>query len=228
MRESLTAFQQALIDSVLKEYADILDEQEAPAEFSERFDDWFAGFQKKPGSRAMTVLKGILIAAIIAALLAGAAMAIPAVRKAVIDFFFHKDDVRIAITFDPEQAATAPKEIKKPYIITYIPDVYMPIVEVNEIDVVCLIWTNSEGEMITFTQSPLPGNPEKENWWIIDGENVSHKTVLMGNYLVEILDSDGNYKLIWTNNEYMFMLELPYSINEEEMQKIFASWGPKE
>lgn len=228
MRKSLTAFQQALIDSVLKEYEDILDRQDAPAEFSERFDDWFAGFQKKPGSRAMTVLKGILIAAIIAALLAGAAMAIPAVREAVIGFFFHEDDVQIGITFDPAQAATAPKEIRVPYTITYIPDAYMLIVEVNEVDGVCLLWTNDKGETITFTQSPVMNNPDSEDWWIIDGENVSHNTILMGNYIIEILDGEGNYKLVWTNNEYIFALELPYSINEEEMQKIFASWAPKE
>ena len=50
----------------------------------------------------------------------------------------------------------------------------------------------------------------------------------MGDYLVEIIDGEENYKLVWTNNEYLFTLELPYSVSEEEMQKIFASWGPKE
>lgn len=228
MRKSLTAFQQALVDSVLKEYADILDGQDAPAEFSNQFDNWFAGFQKKPKSRTMTVLKGILIAAIIAALLAGAAMAIPAVREAVIDFFFHKDDVQIGITFDPVQAATAPKKILYQYVITYVPDPFVLDLEITETDAVYYWWTGENDQLIVFTQNPMPDYPEDGFWWGVDVEESKHRTVLMGDYLVDIIDGDEYYKLVWTNNEYMFMLELPYSINEEEMQKIFASWGPKE
>ena len=231
MRKQLTAFQRALVDSVLKEYADILDNKNIPDTFSDDFKQWIETCRKKNRVgklSAGTVVKRILIAAILAALLAGAAMAIPAIREAVIDFFFHEDDVQIGITFDPEQAATAPQEIVKPYTVTYVPDAFMLSVEVEEKEVAFYWWTNNLDQWITFTQSPMPDYPENGNWWSTDAEDIARRTVLMGDYLVEIIETQDNYKLVWTNNEYLFTLELPYSVSEEEMQKIFASWGPKE
>ena len=231
MRKQLTAFQRALVDSVLKEYADIPDNKNIPDTFSDDFKQWIETCRKKNRVgklSAGTVVKRILIAAIIAVLLAGAAMAIPAVREAVIDFFFHEDDVQIGFTFDPEQAATAPEEILKPYTVVYVPDAFMLAVEIEEKDAVYYWWTNNLDQWIIFSQHPMPDKPEGAEWWTADAEGIHRKTVLMGDYLVEIIDADDNYKLVWTNNEYLFTLEVPYSVNEGEMQKIFASWGPKE
>lgn len=231
MRERLTAFQRALVDSVLKEYVDIPNEDDLPDLFSNDFKAWATAFQKKYGLGKLgagTVLKRILIAAIIAVLLAGVAMAIPAVREAVIGFFFHEDEVQIGITFDPEQAATAPKEIEIPYTIAYIPDTFSLALEGYERGSSYVWLVNDSDLWIIFTQHPIPEDSEKSTWWSSDGENVSRKTVLLGDYLVEVIDGEENYKLVWINNEYLFTLELPYSVSEEEMQKIFASWGPKE
>ena len=231
MRKQLTAFQRALVDSVLKEYTDIPDNKNIPDAFSDHFKQWIEVCRKKNRVgklSAGTVVKRILIAAIIAVLLAGAAMAIPAVREAVIDFFFHEDDVQIGITFDPEQVATAPEEILKPYMVTYVPDEFVLIVETEERDIICCWWMDESDQWITFTQNTMPDYPEDGYWWGVDAEDSTRRTVLMGDYLVEIIDAEDNYKLVWTNNEYLFTLELPYSVNEEEMQKIFASWGPKE
>lgn len=231
MREQLTAFQRALVDSVLKEYAEIPDAKDLPNLFSEDFQSWADTFQRRNGPkrlRTITVIKRILIAAIIAVLLASAAMAIPAVREAVINFFFHEDDNQIGITFDPEQAATAPSEIEVPYTIAYVPNSYTRMVEVSEKQGAYFLWTDSNGALIVFIQNPIPENPEEGKWWGSDAEGSIRKTILMGDYLVEIIDGEDNYKLVWTNNKYFFTLELPYSIDETEMQKIFASWGPKE
>lgn len=231
MRKQLTAFQQALVDSVLKEYADIPNNDNIPDTFSDDFRAWVDTCRKKNRVgklRAGTVVKRILIAAILAALLAGAVMAIPAIREAVIDFFFHEDNVQIGITFDPEQAATSPDEIEVPYTITYAPDTFIVALEGYERGSSYVWLVNNDDKWITFTQNPMPNYPENGNWWSTDGEDTVRRTVLMGDYLVEIIETQDNYKLIWTNNEYLFTLELPYSIGEEEMQKIFASWGPKE
>jgi len=231
MHEQLTAFQRALVDSVLKGYADVPDEKELPNAFSEGFKNWAKTFQKRNGfkrRRTIAVLKRILIAALIALLLAGAAMAIPAVRERVIDFFFEKDDIQIGITFDPKQAATAPKEVEKPYTITYIPDDFELVLEGYDRGSAYLRLTNENDLWVTLIQLPIPENSPKDCWWGYDAEESKHRTVLMGDYLVEIIYGNENYKLVWTNNEYIFTLELPYSIDESEMQKIFASWGPKE
>ena len=229
MHNQLTPFQRALVDSVLKEYADIPNNEDLPDTYSNEFKAWFETFARNRSRRLRvgTVVKRILIAAIIAVLLACAAMAIPAIREAVIDFFFHEDEVQIGITFDPEQAATAPDEIETPYTITYVPDTFMLVMEGYEQENAYVWMVNGEDQWITFMQNPMPDNPTVGTWWSVDGEEVSRRTVLLGDYLVEIIDSEEYYKLVWTNNEYLFTLELPYSINEEEMQKIFASWGPK-
>ena len=131
MRKQLTPFERALVDSVLKEYADIPNNEDLSDIFSDDFKAWFEMFSKDRGRRLRvgTVVKRILIAALIAVLLACAAMAIPAIREAVIDFFFHEDEIQIGITFDPEQAATAPDEIETPYTITYFPDNFVLAVE---------------------------------------------------------------------------------------------------
>ena len=231
MHKQLTAFQQALVDSVLKEYADIPDEKDLPNVFSEKFQNWADVFQKRKSTKRMrtiTVMKRILIAALIAVLLAGAAMAVPAVRQAVIDFFFHEDDIQIGITFDPEQAATAPDEIDEFYTIGYIPQKFALTMDIYELDCAYAWWANEEGNWISFTQCIIPKNSQQDRWWGYDVEESVRRTILIGDYLVEIIDGDENYKLVWTNNEHLFTLELPYSIDEEEMQKIFASWGPKE
>lgn len=231
MRKQLTPFQQALLDSVVQEYAHIPQEEALPDEFSERFKEWAEEFLAKhrPGRlRAARVLRRVLIAALIAVLLAGAAMAIPAVREAVIGYFFHQDAQQIGITFDPEEAATAPDEIKTFYTITYMPETFMRIAEEYERDCAYIWCMNELEQWIVFTQHPMPDKPSKDTWWSTDGEEVSRRSVLMGDYLVEVIQGEDNYKLVWTNNAYLFTLELPYSVGEEEMQKIFASWGPKE
>lgn len=229
MNKRLTPFKRALVDSVLKEYADIPNTEDLPDTFSADFKVWFQRFAKNRGRRLTvgTVVKRILIAALIAVLLAFAAMAIPAIREAVIDFFFHEDEIQIGITFDPEQAATAPEKIQQQYVVTYVPNTFMLGMEISESDAVQYWWMDDKDQWITFMQNPMPDKPTMGNWWSSDGEEISRRTVLMGNYLVEIIDGEEFYRLVWTNNEYVFMLELPYSVNEEEMQKIFASWGPK-
>ena len=228
MHEQLTVFQRALTESILKEYADVPQEKDLPDVFSADFQNWIAGFRKKSKLRVATVVKRILIAAIIAVLLASAAMAIPAVREKVIAFFFHKDDTKIGITFDPEQAATAPTFIEKGYTISYIPDTYTLMTEVNDISGICLLWMDNNGQTILYIQNTVQARPENGNWLGFDATNVSRRTVLMGDYLVEVLEYEEKRILVWTNNEYLFTIELPNSIAEAQWHKIFASWVPIE
>lgn len=114
-KKELTAFQRALLDAVLESHADIPKEEALSDPFSEEFKAWADDFIRKNGTRRLrtaTVLKRILIAAVIILLLIGTAMAIPAVRTAILDLFFHETEDRIAITFDPVQAANAPNTIQ--------------------------------------------------------------------------------------------------------------------
>ena len=226
-----TPFQQALLDSISKDYAHIPPNDCLEAPFSDAFKAWAkthvqSGYVKK--IRTLRVVKRVLIAAAILLLLAATAMAIPAVRTAILDLFFHENQERIAITFDPEQAANAPDTIQTPYAIAYVPDNYTLIAKEIHISAVGLYWLNDVGERMIFTQQPLQPEATPEDWWGYNAVENERTPILLGYYQVEKIETAEDYKLVWTNNEYLFTLELPYSVTEEEMRKIFDSWGPSE
>ena len=170
---------------------------------------------------------GLVFAAILL-LLAATAMAIPAVRTAILNLFFHENEERIAITFDPEQASNAPDTIQVSYTISYLPENYMFIMENVGISVVFQHWETSGGERIFFNQQLLQDELTADNWWGYNAAEHERNTIQLGDYQVEKINTTEDYKLVWTNNEYLFTLELPYSVTDEEMRKIFASWGPSE
>ena len=227
----LTPFQQALLDSVSKDYAHIPSNDALEDPFSERFKAWAkihiqSGYVKR--LRAARVVKRALIAAAILLLLAATAMAIPAVRTAILDLFFQENEERIAITFDPEQAANAPDSIQTAYSVSYAPSDYKLIMKETNVSSVCWCWLNNQGERILFTQQPLQHELTADNWYGYNAAEYAKNSILLGDYQVEKIDTTEDYKFVWTNNEYLFTLELPYSVTEEEMRKIFDSWGPME
>lgn len=65
-----------------------------------------------------------------------------------------------------------------------------------------------------------------DNWIGIDAEDVNRSTQIIGEYLVEIVWYDESYCLYWTDNAYIYSLELPNSISEEVMIEIFSSIRP--
>lgn len=226
-----TPFQQALLDSVSKDYAHIPPNDCLEDPFSEAFKAWAkthvqSGYVKR--IRTLRVVKRVLIAAAILLLLAATAMAIPAVRIAILDLFFNETEERIAITFNPEQAVNAPELIETVYVISYVPDNYALIVNDAYVTTVCQCWKNSNEERIFFNQQPLQHELTADNWCGFNATEYARTSILLGDYLVEKIDTTEDYKLVWTNNEYLFTLELPYSVTEEEMRKIFDSWGPME
>lgn len=227
---NLTPFQQALLDAVLNEDRDALEEKE-PVAFSEDFMRRMNKLVKQTKGtlsfKTKRVLRNILIAAIIVSLLAGTVMAIPAIREAIIDFFLQVKDDRVGITFNPEEAATAPNEIKTTYTITDIPEEYEEVVRDVFPDEACIWWVNSDDQWITYTQYLIPENATAEKWFMLEIPMDNKEQLVIADYLVEIVRSEGFYHLVWTNNEYVFVLELPDTINDETMQKIFKSWQPE-
>ena len=51
---------------------------------------------------------------------------------------------------------------------------------------------------------------------------------MIGEYLVEFVWYDESYGMFWTDNAYVYSLELPNSINDEAMVEIFSSIQPIE
>ena len=227
----LTPFQQALLDSVSQDYAHIPSNDALKDPFSENFKAWAkthiqSDYVKR--IRITRVVKRVLIAAAILLLLAATAMAIPVVRTGILDLFFHETDERIAITFDPEQAANAPDSIQTAYSVSYAPSDYKLAMKEINVSSVCCCWQNDQGERMLFTQQPLQHDLTADNWYGYNAAEHTRNSIILGEYQIECIQTATNYKLVWTNNEYLFTLELPYSVTEEEMRKIFDSWGPME
>ena len=224
---NLTPFQKALLDSVLMEYEDVMEACE-PVNFSEQFLSKSKKLVKQTrGALSFGVKRGLriaLIAALIAALLAGCAMALPPVREAIIEFFLQIKDDRSAITFDTEEAATAPLSIETIYSVSFIPSGYE--LEVNDCaqNQINTWWTNEHDQWISYYQFTIPNDATEENWFMLELPTKGNEKRIIGDYLVEIIRSEGFYHLIWTNNEYVFVLELPDTVDDETMLKIFMSW----
>lgn len=222
---SLSPFQQALVNSVLKDYdAALVDVARTGP--SPKLEKWMQNEVQASHKRmnAYRVAKGIFIAAIITALLAFSAMAVPAVRDAIIRFFMIEHEDHYSITFDPQQAATAPDEIDVYYDISYMPSGFMLAAEDKASASNIMLWISDRGEFIQYIQSILPNDITEDNWIGIDYEGEPQSRVIEG-YEVKIIPGKESNIWVWTNNAYLFTLELPLDLSEEELTKIFASWA---
>lgn len=229
-KKPLTAFEQAVIDSILVEYQNIPEEDELEIDFSTRFQIWSHRLLHNARNPywyyVNTTAKKIILVAIILSMLTMTALAVPAIREAIIDFFFHNQGERYGITFSPEEAATAPNEICVSYLPTVLPDDYELVDHVVTPITNYGFWGNKDGALIYFSQSIILENATNDTWIGIDAEDVTRTTQIIGEYLVEIVWYDDSYCLYWTDNAYIYSLELPNSISEEIMIEIFSSIRP--
>ena len=229
-KKPLTAFEQAVIDSILVEYQDIPEETELEIDFSTRFQIWSHRLMHKTRNPywyyVNTTAKKIILVAVILSMLTMTALAVPAIREAIIDFFFHNHGERYGITFNPEEASTAPNEIEIRYFPINVPQNYTPIDEGFTIFCTYGLWVNESGERIYYSQDIIHEDATADTWIGIDAEDVTRTTQIIGEFLVEIVWYDESYCLYWTDNAYIYSLELPNSISEEIMIEIFSSIRP--
>lgn len=229
-QKRMTAFEQAVVDSILAEYKDLPDEDELNEYTSFDFQHWSIKLIKKTRNPYWyyvntTVKKAILIA-IIFSMLTMTALAVPSIREAIIDFFFHDHGERYGITFNSDEAATAPPIIESPSFPDKIPlDYTMVASNITPVSVYGL-WLNDEGMKIYYVQSPIQANATSDTWIGIDAEDVSRSSRVIGEYLVEFVWYDESYGMFWTDNAYIYSLELPNSITDEAMVEIFSSIQP--
>lgn len=227
MAKKLSDFEKALLEAALDEFINVpaeseIDIQPSP-EFEEKAEDLIRKTKRTGWYYVNTALKrAILIAAIIGAL-ATTAFAVPAIREAIIDFFIQDEGDHYGFTFDPNEAATAPDEIERVYGPTYVPNGFEKVVEDASIAGVGLWWVNSDDQWIRFEQSAIPDDPTNSDWLGINSEDVTTKSILIGDYLVLVIYSDDIYTLVWTDNSYFYRLYLDNAISDNEMKNIFLS-----
>lgn len=228
----MTAFEQAVVDSILAEYKDLPGEDELNENTSFDFQHWSIKLIKKTRNPywyyVNTTVKKVILIAIIFSMLTMTAMAVPSIREAIIDFFFHHHGERYGITFDPQEAASAPDEIETAFFPEVLPEGYEVIVKNRTIASVYGIWSNDKEERIYYSQYPLLDDATSDTWIGIDAEDVTRSSRVIGEYLVEFVWYDESYGMFWTDNAYVYSLELPNSINDEAMVEIFSSIQPIE
>ena len=229
-QKKLTPFEQAVIDSILIEYTDIPDENEIINEFSFDFQSWSHKLIRKTQNPywyyVNTTVKKVILIAIILSMMTMTAMAVPSIREAIIDFFFNNHGERYGINFNPEEAATAPESIEIVVFPSSIPEEYILVDQNCTTGIVYGFWTSKNAEMISYAQNRIPPNATSDTWIGIDAEDVTKTSQVIGEYLVEIVWYEKSYCLYWTDNAYIYSLELPNSISEEVMIEIFSSIRP--
>lgn len=229
-RKQSTPFEQALVDSILSEYRELPAEDELPYEFSPRFQRWAQKLLRKTRNPAWyyvnTTFKKVIITTIIISMLAITAMAVPAIREAIIDFFLTERETSYGITFDPEEAATAPDSIQTIYFPGFLPENFELIDSHYAPMQTYGIWHSADGQLISYVQNPIPENAASDNWIGIDAEGANRTSQIIGEYLVEIVWLEESYSLHWTDNAYVYSLELPNSLSQEVMLEIFSSIQP--
>lgn len=223
-----TPFERALLDAVLEEYSDIPDREEAiDAQFSPHFTHELRKLNRKTESASWKYTnkawKRAILIAVIAVLLATTAMAIPAVRKAVIRFFLHDEGTHYEVSFDPAQTALAPDCIETAYLPAYIPDGYQQEFKIISIAAVSVGWHNSSDWWICFDQVPVPKDYEDATRGGINAEGATTEAIHIDGYeVIQITDSEA-VTYVWTDNAYMFTLMCEKGIPESERLKIFSS-----
>lgn len=216
-----TPFEQALMDVMLEEFADVPEEEQIQCAASDSFykncGKLLRRSSRHPVGRARVALKrGILIAAIVVAL-ATTAMAFPDVKDAVIRLFVRDHGNRYEFCFDPEEAATAPKTIETVYRVTYIPEGYTLVTEDSSMSGVSSYWYNETNDgYIMFDQSVIGGIEFAPN----AGGSKAEELNLDG-YQVFCIRDDAT-KYYWTDNAYFYSLYCGKGITEEQMRQVFA------
>ncbi len=225
--KTLSEFQRALLQASMEDFADVPSEENIDLIPSPKFQAEAVALIRRtsrPGWRHVnTALKrAVIIAAMVAALVT-TAMAIPAVREAVIDFFFPDHSEYYGITFDPDAASLAPDEIQQVLGPTFVPEGYELVMEDVSPAGVAFWYADAQDQWICFTQYVIPPDATDDSWFGVNAEETERQSILMGDYLVEEIQSRSVYFWFWTDNSYLYSLEITNSIPREIAEEVFRS-----
>lgn len=236
IKKTLSTFEKALLDSVLLEFAGVPSEEDIEYSFSQGFEQKAEKLIKKCGTAAWhhvnTTAKKLLIAAIITALLATSAMAIPPVREALLKFFVHNTGINYYFTVDEDAIKNAPKELEIVYSPSYIPDGYELVDETVCSGFASYTYLTPDGDLLDFTQEKMPDDPNYAVGSSPDAERSKVDYVEIKGYKVIqlIWDQPGDeaVSLIWTNEDYFFSIFCTAPVTLDEAKQIFYGIQPDE
>lgn len=226
-KRPLSEFQRALLNASLEDFSDVPEEGDIDLIPSPKFQAEAAALirhTQRPHWRYMnTTLKRAIIIAAVIAMLATSVMAIPALREAVINFLFPDHITHYGITFEPDEAANAPEAILQVYGPTHIPEGYELAIEDVSAAGVAFWYVNAQDQWICFTQYVLPPDPTDDTWFGVNAEQAERQSLLVGDYLVEEIQSKSVYFWFWTDNQYLYSLEISNGTPREIAEQVLRS-----
>ena len=226
-KKVLSDFQSALLRATLEDFADIPRENEIEIEISPAFEskslELIRNTQHRFRHHPKNTFRRLILIAAILSILATTALAIPSVREAIIDYFFEDHSSHYGITFDPEEAASAPDEILEVYGPAFVPAGYTLVIEDVSSAGVAFWYANEEDQWICITQYVLPPDAADDSWFGVNAEETSRKSMLIGEYLVEQIQSRSVYFWFWTDNRYLYSLEISNGIPAEWTEEVYRS-----
>lgn len=226
-KNTLTPFEQALLNVNLEEFEDIPAESEINLDLSPQFqakaDELIRRMHRQSNKRTMPLLRKVALVALIAAILALTACAVPAVREAIINFFFRDEGTHYEFTYDPEQAATAPDKIEEVYIPINIPNGFELVVNDISSSGVVLMWCNAEDVWINYIQGVIPDDPSLGDGGGFNSEGAVTEWITLGNCQVLRIEDDEWIHYAWTSSEYEFSLSCSDKSMEDELKEAYYS-----
>lgn len=226
-QNTLTPFEQALLNVNLEEFEDIPAESEINLELSPQFqakaDELIRRTYRQSNKRAMPLLRKVALVALIAGLLALTACAVPAVREAIINFFFRDEGTHYEFTYDPEQAETAPDKIEEVYIPINIPDGFELVVNDISSSGVVLMWCNAEDVWINYIQGVIPDDPSLGDGGGFNSEGAVTEWITLGECQVLRIEDDEWIHYAWTSSEYEFSLSCSDKSMEDGLKEAYDS-----
>lgn len=194
----------------LHEYRDIPEEVDIEHSFSNPFQQNMRNLFRKSESSSWrcwnTYRRRIILVAVIIALFVTLVACAPIIKKLYIEYFFVEHDTYYGITFDLEQAASAPDRIETHYVPTWEPEGYILLDKSLDAIGTTYIWMTDTDDLIMYDQYLIPANATTSTWMTIDAERMSRKTEIMNEYSVEVFEDAeyGDVVAVWTDNAYLY------------------------
>lgn len=223
MKINRIQLEEALLKATLDQFQSVPCEAEIEHTFSLEFQERIRGLNKKSESIVWRVWQApvkrvVLIAILLMVMLATVACAAPAIRNAIISFFFIEDETAYGITFDPYEAAHAPRMIEDVYVPAFEPVGYTLVHEESNDAGVEYLWINDQDEYIHYKQSLMRQSSAIDTWMGIDSDATNRTTKNIDGYLVEIISNkeDFQYIAVWTDNRYIYWVDISVMGDNQE------------
>lgn len=174
--------------------------------------------QKQPYWKYInTVGKRVAVFAVSIALAVALSMSVSAVREPVVEFFVNVYEKFVEFFYDENDIARAPDTIETVYTLGYVPMGYELVsCEIGAL-VTRFVWTNQNGERISFSQGLL------SEYSLLDNEDSNYEIIYMDDIPVAYFEKGDVRHYYWNSNEYRFAVQISSDISWEIFEKLMIS-----